>query len=91
MANKVVGIEKVDYVSRKTNRPVQGTSFYILYEKQGVEGFVADKIFISVVSPCYPDAELVQVGDKLNIFYNRWGSVEGLQVLPSDKPEPVKK
>lgn len=87
---KVVGIKRLNYVSKKTNRPVAGIQLFVLFEQEGVQGHQADTIFVSNTSPCYSKAELVVVGDQVNIYYNRWGSVEGLEIAPPAAEQPKK-
>lgn len=43
----VYGLKNVDYVSRKTGRPVQGMELSVLMPDQFTEGLRAERIFVS--------------------------------------------
>lgn len=76
MTVEVVGIQDVNYVSRKTNNPVSGTTFHVTYPKEGVEGVVCESIFVSSRSDIQVAG--IRVGDTVDLSYNRYGSVDRL-------------
>lgn len=47
------GFEPVDYVSKKTDKPVKGCTLYFLSKSQEAFGYVAKSEFISESSPLY--------------------------------------
>lgn len=76
---KVLGIEKVDYESRKTGRRVTGRKvFYTepLPAARG-EGFRCDSEYVS--ASAFGGA--LSVGDEISFLYDRWGHVAGVSVI----------
>lgn len=78
MIAKVLGIQKVDYLN-KNNRQVTGTSFHICYPKKHVDGEACESVFISEKADISGVGD-IKVGDMVNLFYNRYGSVEDVAV-----------
>lgn len=73
---EVTGIKKVDYVSKKTGRPVKGYTLWLSYERQDVDGFACDEVYVSIERI----SEVPQLGDLVNVYYNRFGSVESVVI-----------
>lgn len=78
MNYEVVGIKKVDYFSRRKNKQVQGIELYLLStEPLSTEcgiGYVAlPPIYFSSAKHSFNDFDL---NDVVNVYYNRYGSVE---------------
>lgn len=73
---QVVGIQKVDYVSKKTNQPVTGLTFHVLGSRKDVEGEACETIFVSSRSDV--PVEDVKVGSVVEVSYNRFGSVQDI-------------
>ena len=73
----VLGKQKVDYVSSKTGQRVQGENLHCKYLQKNVEGEAVEKLYISsnVNSP------IVNVGDEIDVFYNRYGSVDEVRLV----------
>lgn len=74
---KVVGIEKVDYVSKKSGARVVGSILHLSQDIPADKG-CGVKVFAEFVKN-----ELVQdivVGDEVKLFYNRYGKVVDLVV-----------
>lgn len=69
----VVGIEKVNY-ENKQGRTVNGTRLHMTYDNNRVDGSAVDCVFVGDRVEM-PD---IQLGDEINIFYNRYGSVESI-------------
>lgn len=76
MKAKVMGIQAVDYVSRKTNKQVIGTTLHISYSSNNVNGEAVESVFISDRSNV--SLADVKVGSLVDLSYNRWGSVDNL-------------
>lgn len=80
---KVVGIERVDYTSKKTNEPVLGYSIHLEDLEERVEGYavrkeyVSDKLLPKVLGNFDPEELL---GRDVVVVYNRFGSVERINV-----------
>ncbi len=75
----IVGKQKVDYVSRKKNQPVQGVTLHCESQRNGVEGVSVETIFISAKSNMYSEVVTMPLGTQITVGYNRWGSVEYVQ------------
>ena len=74
----VIGKGKVDYVSKKTNQQVSGVTLHVTREDKNVDGLAVETIFISAKSNVFSDADSVKLGDKVNVAYNRYGSVDSI-------------
>lgn len=74
----IVGVRKVDYVSKKTGNPVKGYNLYCTFRDAHVDGVCAESVYINVnVAGDYVPA----VGDHIQILYNRFGSVSAVQFI----------
>ena len=76
----VVGIEDIEYKSKKTGKDVKGKCLHLLtppYTKSAtVQGSKVETCFIG-------KEELlmgVEVGDKIELLYNKYGSVERIDL-----------
>lgn len=82
MIYKVLGIEPVDYVSKKTNNRVTGKNLHVCSDfstkqiEKGCVGFRAESVFVK--NDICSD---VKVGDQVEFLYNRFGSVEEMKVV----------
>lgn len=77
MDYKVIGIKNINYTSKKTGQVVQGTELHCSFDDKNVRGAAVDKFYI----PQRVDISHVQIGDLVNILFNRFGSVDFVQVL----------
>lgn len=75
---KLVGKQKVDYVSKKTNQPVTGITLHCVGENSRVEGHGVETVFVSEKSPMYGQCLNFPLDADINIGYNRWGSAESI-------------
>lgn len=80
---EVVGKEDVDYMSKKTNRQVQGVRLHCLVDDSRVTGKAAESIFISGTSDCIGYVKGLKIGDLVTVVYNRFGSVESVMPCPT--------
>lgn len=76
----VVGIENVNYISKKTNREVVGTKLHLLCEDdEEDENLIGQK-----VEDVYISEDIlvngINVGDKIDISYNKFGRVTKVNV-----------
>ena len=80
MKKKIVGKQKVDYVSKKTNQPVIGITLHCESETNDdrFEGTQVETIFISNKSPMYNQCVSFPIGSVVTVMYNRWGSPESV-------------
>lgn len=80
---QIVGIERVDYVSKKTNNPVKGYTFYCVGEKQIIGGCFTESYFIndenlrSLLATVKDKIEDL-IGVEVRPYRNRFGNVEQL-------------
>lgn len=65
----VVGVEKLDYVSKKSNKPVRGFRVHCTFADSSIEGFGVEKVYFPEGS-C---ASAPKLRDTINIFYNQYG------------------
>lgn len=79
---KVVGLNKSPYTNRKgeTSTPVR---VYCTYENDSTEGHAVIDLFIGEKSTAYSDALHLKIGDEIQPFYNKYGSVEMIAVTSS--------
>ena len=79
MRVRVLGVQSVDYVSRKTGNPVKGVTLHTAFKDAQVQGeavsniFVSDNLQIQCISEVKP-ASLV------NIEYNNRGDVQDVSL-----------
>lgn len=75
---KIVGKQKVDYVSKKTGEQVTGVTLHCVGTNARVEGECVETIFISGKSGLFPEVSKMPVGKEISVSYNRYGSVESV-------------
>lgn len=76
----VVGIQKINYVSKKTGSPVVGTRLHCMQsfpETSDSTGYSVDSFYCS----SQVDLANVSCGCDVEIFFNRFGSVTAVKVL----------
>lgn len=76
----IEGIQAVDYVSRKTNKQVTGTTFHVTYSEKEVNGLACERIFVSSRS-AIDGLEDIAIGDEVELAYNRYGSIDTMSVV----------
>lgn len=76
----VVGIQEVDYTSRKTGQPVKGVTLYCNYKDAQVKGDAADGIFVSD-NLGIDFVHSLQPGDVIDIQYNNRGYVADVNII----------
>lgn len=84
MVYKLVGLEDVDYTSKKTNEQVQGVKLHVLGAKDSnsrVKGCAVDTLWIGKRSDMYDDIIKIPVDTNIECFYNRWGNVDSIRVM----------
>lgn len=76
----VVGIQKINYVSKKTNSPVTGTRLHCTQDfapDSSSEGCAVDSFYCS----SSVDLSGVSIGSDVEILFNRFGSVAAVQLV----------
>lgn len=73
MKGQVVGIKQSNFTAKETGEVITGTTIYFLSEDENVEGFLADRLFLTArklahYQPCLKDI--------VDIQYNRFGKVD---------------
>ena len=80
---EVIGIEKVEYVSKKTNETVYGMRLHLVSDfeedRKDANGNCAEQVF----TKC-KNANNVEVGDTIELYYNKYGSIEDLRVVSNN-------
>ena len=76
---RIVGKQDVDYVSKKTNNPVQGVTLHCVGKSDRVKGEAVETICISAKSPMYQQCMEYPLGTEVTVSYNRYGSVETIE------------
>lgn len=78
---KIVGKQKVDYISKKTNQPVTGISLHCIVDGGSrVEGQEVSTVFVSTRSNMYDGVMKMPIGTEVIFSYNRWGSVDNIRI-----------
>lgn len=80
MKAKVLGVQDVDYVSRKTGEKVTGTTLHICYDDVHVSGFAVDGVFLSsrLNLPILKD---IKPETWIDIEYNNRGYVQNVTLI----------
>lgn len=78
MKVKIIGKEKIEYTSKKTNKEVRGV---LLHYTSSIplakgEGEKCDNEYVQAEL-----AENIYVGDNVEFLYNRYGTVEEVRVI----------
>lgn len=70
----LLGVQMVDYVSKKTGNPVKGVTLHAKYKDAQVTGEAVDSIYVSdsLDLPCIPELKPGQIVD---VSYNNRGYV----------------
>lgn len=79
MILEIVGKQTVDYVSKKTDRPVKGITLHCLNKNvQGVTGAAVESIFVSYKSDLYDVAWNYAIGSEVNASFDRRGYLDNI-------------
>ncbi len=76
----IVGIETVDYTSKKTGREVKGTKLHLLCpvdeKDETIDGQRVEEVYVSEEIPVLG----LNVGDSIDISYNKFGRVTKIEI-----------
>lgn len=92
MKMTVRGIQMVDYISKKTGKPVKGVTLFCSHKEQAVDGEMTEDVFVSDSLDCARLAYALKPGSLIDVEYNRRGYVADLCVLdskPAGTAEPA--
>lgn len=81
MLFRILGIEKVDYTSRRTGRQVRGTNLHCQIphsdrEPINLQGERVERLYVKEDIDC----SALSVGDDIEVFYNRYGNVDAVHL-----------
>lgn len=75
---EIIGLKCSKFMPRDGDQEISGFTLHLTEEREGVEGFAVEHVFIS-------DKKLGQykpsLGDNVRILYNRWGKADGVELL----------
>lgn len=72
----ICGFEKIDYVSKRTNKRVQGVKIHCNDYRTITEGVAVLSFYVD--QKCFDNFfSSVSLGDSVDLFYNQYGSVCG--------------
>lgn len=77
---EVIGIEEVNYKSKTTQKEVNGRRLHLVSDfpekKENAQGNCAEQVFTTC-----DDVNDVEVGNTIELYYNKYGNVEGLRIV----------
>lgn len=79
----IIGKERIDYVSKKTSKLVQGWRYYYLEEDNRVEGFKCGNFFVDEKT-YNSDFSTLCVDDFVTVYYNQYGYIVGCSIIKSN-------
>ena len=77
MKVKVIGKQKVDYVSRKTGKHVEGLNLHTYFQDRSTEGFAVKSFYLP---KDFPNLDKVKVNLDYEIYFNQYGGVDFLAI-----------
>lgn len=78
----VVGVKRNVSFDTKEGVNISGTNIYVEHLENGVEGYMAEKYFLNHATF---DSSAVQVGDTLNLEFNRYGKIAAIRKETKNK------
>ena len=86
MKAKVLGIQQVNYTSKKTGQPVIGTTLHCSLKDANVFGESVDSIFVSDNLGLKTVIDNITVGTLVNVEYNNRGYINDLAIISQPTP-----
>ena len=77
----ILGIEKINYTSKKTGRPVVGTTLYYSEADKNVFGLKTGSIYIPASSNAYDDIQNIAVDDEITLYFDAQGKVAAVNKI----------
>ncbi len=75
---EIIGVNRVDYTSRKSGRPVKGWQIHTKEPVNGTyDGYRYEAIYVSDVA--WGDHAAPAVGEMIELVYNRYGQVSAVR------------
>lgn len=82
MERMIIGLENVDYISRKSGEPVKGLNLHTVGVSANVKGKACEKFFVSAKAEgIYPVASKLNVNDLVDIQFNRFGGIDAIYTV----------
>ncbi len=84
MVFELVGIESVDYVSRKSQERVEGVKLHVVGESGAstrVKGCSVETFWVSKRADIYKDALTLPLNSRINCSFNRWGNLDTVDLM----------
>lgn len=78
MLIEIVGIQKVEYTSKKTGREVRGQKIFFSYPDDNIRGVGTDSVFVSGNKEIVPEPALPCTAE---LLYNKYGNVDTINVV----------
>jgi hypothetical protein len=77
---EVIGIRKVEYVSKKTGKQVSGQELQLGFKDKDTEGVAVKTLYMS--DKLMSETPEIKVGYKVRPLYNERGWVDSIEVQP---------
>lgn len=71
----LLGIEDLDYVSKKTGKQVKGCNIYVAEQIKNGRGQKCVSFYLSALSDVYYDVHEVPIGSEIELHFNRFGNL----------------
>lgn len=76
MIYTLIGIENVDYISKRTNKAVRGSNVYLSrIMKENGRGQAVEKYYISAASCSFDELDDLSIGSEVEIYFDKFGRV----------------
>ena len=73
---QVIGYRRADFRT-DDGQQIEGWTIYLTEQRQGVEGLATERTFLSTRKSAYQP----QLGDELQVYYNKYGKVEHVELI----------
>jgi hypothetical protein len=80
MEYAVVGVQRVDY-KNKEGKQIIGMNYHCTTENKNIQGLGVEKIYLSDHMADNTNCPVIKAGDIINVLYNRYGSVESIELV----------
>lgn len=78
-----IGYKPISYVSKRTNKLIEGVNVFFTYEDTSVNGLATEECFVS--NECFKDYfDVIPLGSKVVLMYNRYGQCCGYSRKEND-------
>ena len=84
MVFNLVGIEEVDYVSKKTQERVEGVKLHVVGENNAstrVKGCSVETFWVSKRADIYKATLTLPLNSRVNCSFNRWGNLDAVDLM----------